>query len=380
MSSPATTYPWNDPEIRKHYHPKLIEMYEENEYAQYLAEHPVDVEGLSEIEKLRKNVAARFNYSTLKGHKYPVEELKDEIDISDSTITSYDGFEIPIKIYKHKTRTDTDSLHINYHGGGFSLGGGLTFDTNNLILLCAKTGVTIIDVDYRLVPEHHYTVSFLDGFAVFKYISEHPEKFGINRNKISVGGASAGGKLSSTVGHLARDFNLPLKLVIANVPPGEDYSKHPDMKTVILNENFIKFNGDPGNTYSTVRFFEHFIVLGQTENPTEITDNLDKIEAYFGRIDFLEPLQKYHQGDLYLSPNFQGLASHAIITAENDVLGSAGLGYAKKLIDNLIPVQVKTIKGLGHGWSNQGGIFKEAEEGLFYLAKLLKDVENDEIF
>lgn len=373
------SYPWDDPEIRKRYHPKLIEIYEKNEIEKYLEENPIDVEGLSDIDKLRKSANVRLQFNKSKQTTLSVESFKNDITVEDSTITSYDGFEIPIKIYRHKTKK-TDSLHINYHGGGFCLGGGLSFDTPNLTFLTYSTGVTIIDVDYRLVPENHYTVSFLDGFAVFKYISENPDKFGINKNKISVGGSSAGGKLASTFGHLARDFNLPLKLVIAVVPPGEDYSKHPTFDTVILNENFKKFDGDPGLNFATVRYFEHFIVLGQTENPTQLTDNLDKIEAHFGRIDFLEPLQKFHQGDLYLSPNFQGLASHAIITGENDVLGSAGLGYGKKLIDNLIPVQVKTVKGLGHGWLWQTGLFKEAEEGLRYIAKLLTDVENDEIF
>ncbi|KAH3667891.1 hypothetical protein WICMUC_005169 [Wickerhamomyces mucosus] len=375
-------YPWDNPEIAKHYNPQLIELFQTQPaiVEKYINESPIDTTGLNETDAWRAGISQKFNIlrNILKTSK-PIDSFKDQIEITYSTIKSFDGYEIPIKIYKLKG-SDKKSLHVNYHGGGFSLGGGLQYDEVYLQWLVYLTGVTAIDVDYRLVPENHYTVAFLDSFASIKYIIEHPDEFGIDKDRISIGGASAGGKAVLTLGHLLRDFGLSVKLIIANVPPGEDYSKHETLDTVILNESFKKFDGDPGNTFSTVKRFESLIVKGQVDNPNQITDNLDKIQEYFGRIDFLHDLQKYHQGDLYLSPNFDGLTSHVIITGENDVLSSAGLGYAKKLVDNFIPVQVKTIRGLGHSWLWQTNLFEESWQGLKYIAKLVKDVDNNEIF
>ncbi|KAH3672315.1 hypothetical protein WICMUC_004286 [Wickerhamomyces mucosus] len=376
------TYPWEDPEIAKHYNPKQIEILlnQPKLLDQYFVENPFDTTGLNEIDIWRNQVNIGFEYlrDVLKISK-PIDSFKDQIKISSSSIKSFDGYEIPIKIYKLKG-SDKNSLHVNYHGGGFSLGGGLNFDENYIPWLVYLTGVTIIDVDYRLIPENHYTVAFLDGFASIKYIIEHSDEYQIDKERISIGGASAGGHLVLALGHLLRDFNLKVKFILANVPPAENYTNHETVDTIILNESFKKFENSPDHSYATIKKFRKYFVQSEVDNPNQIIDNLDNIKKYFGRLEFLKDLQKYYQGDTYLSPNFEGLVPHVIITGENDTFSSSGLGYAKKLIDNFIPVQSKTIRGLGHGWLWQTNQFEEAWEGLQYIAKLIRDVDNNEFF
>ncbi|KAL3471146.1 Alpha/Beta hydrolase protein [Aspergillus californicus] len=85
---------------------------------------------------------------------------------------------------------------INACGTGFIIPGhGL--DDSYCRLIADKAGHTVIDVKYRLAPEHPYPTALEDLVAVVRYILSHPEKY--DKNHISIGGFSAGGNIAASV-------------------------------------------------------------------------------------------------------------------------------------------------------------------------------------
>lgn len=84
----------------------------------------------------------------------------------------------------------------------------------------------MIDVEYRLVPEHAFPIGVQDSFAALQYIHSNGEKFNINPRRISLGGVSAGANIALVCAHLARDANLPLQLVAVGTPVIDDISKY----------------------------------------------------------------------------------------------------------------------------------------------------------
>jgi acetyl esterase/lipase len=81
--------------------------------------------------------------------------------------------------------------------------------------------VPIIDVAYRLVPENVFPIGILDSFAALQYIASPMgvEQFNINPTKMSIGGGPAGGNIALILAHLAREADIPLRLVAVEHRP-----------------------------------------------------------------------------------------------------------------------------------------------------------------
>lgn len=81
---------------------------------------------------------------------------------------------------------EPSALVVYFHGGGFVVG---NLDSHHAICLeiCAKTGLDVLAVDYRLAPEHPYPAHLEDALAVVDALDE----------KIILAGDSAGGTLAA---------------------------------------------------------------------------------------------------------------------------------------------------------------------------------------
>lgn len=90
------------------------------------------------------------------------------------------------------------------HGGGHVLG---TADTSVSIYadLVRELQVVMVLVDYRLSPETPAPGPLEDCYAALKWLHDNAETLGVDRQRIAVTGASAGGTLAAGVAMLARD-------------------------------------------------------------------------------------------------------------------------------------------------------------------------------
>lgn len=80
--------------------------------------------------------------------------------------------------------------------------------------------MVIVNVDYRLAPEYPYPTQIWDSWAGLKWVVANAKEIGVDAERISIGGLSAGGHLAAALSLLARDEpGFPaLKLQMLVVP------------------------------------------------------------------------------------------------------------------------------------------------------------------
>lgn len=88
------------------------------------------------------------------------------------------------------------------HGGGWVCGSPRTH--RKLACRFAEAGYLVINVDYRLAPEHPFPTPFEDCLHAVQWAAEQAPRWGGDPARLAVGGDSAGGNLSAAVAaHLA---------------------------------------------------------------------------------------------------------------------------------------------------------------------------------
>lgn len=112
---------------------------------------------------------------------------------------------VPARLHRPAGRhTDTLPLLIWFHGGGWVVG---SIDSHEPVAraLCRDTEVAVLNVGYRLAPEHPFPAAFDDALAAFRWAHSNAAELGVDPARIAVGGDSAGGNLSAAVSLAARD-------------------------------------------------------------------------------------------------------------------------------------------------------------------------------
>jgi len=108
----------------------------------------------------------------------------------------------PARLYDAMTASDDEARPtlLYLHGGGWVQGDLDTHDG-----LCGKmaawAGIRVISYDYRLAPEHKFPAGLDDCLACYQALVETPEKWGVDPDRIVVGGDSAGANLTAALMH-----------------------------------------------------------------------------------------------------------------------------------------------------------------------------------
>lgn len=84
------------------------------------------------------------------------------------------------------------------HGGGLVAGSPQSCQ-DVCGWLAAELGVVVVAVGYRLAPEHPFPAALDDCHAALRWMHEDAAALGLDRGRIAVAGASAGGGLAATL-------------------------------------------------------------------------------------------------------------------------------------------------------------------------------------
>ena len=145
-----------------------------------------------------------------------------------------DGGEIVARVY----RPDSDGplpCYLYLHGGGFWLG---TLEQGESACrgIATDAECVVVNLDYRLAPEHKFPTAPEDCYAALRWIVENAAALGLDPSRIAVGGGSAGGNLAAVVALMARDRGgPPLVLQVLEIAV-LDFTGKEDSRSVYLRD------------------------------------------------------------------------------------------------------------------------------------------------
>jgi acetyl esterase/lipase len=133
----------------------------------------------------------------------------DDIETSDHLVPGPAGApEVPIRVYRPKGATGLLPGIFDIHGGGMTTG---SIESEDIVAtaLAEGSGCVVVSVEYRLAPEHPDPAPIEDCYAALVAVADRAAEFGIDRERLLIYGASAGGGLAAGTTLMARDRGDP---------------------------------------------------------------------------------------------------------------------------------------------------------------------------
>lgn len=229
------------------------------------------------------------------------------------------------------------ALVVYYHGGGWVIGDIEAYDSLARTL-ATQLHAAVVNVDYRLAPEHRYPAAARDAWTALTWAHERRTEIAGGAVPMLVMGDSAGGNLAAVVAQQARDAGGPALAAQVLVYPVTDADldnrsyRHPDNQLLLGRDEMIWF-------------WDHYA-----------PDPADRL-----RPD--------------ASPNraasLAGLPPAVVLTAEHDPLRDEGAAYALRLQEAGVPVEYRQFDGQMHGFFTMLELLPAAADAFGFVADAL---------
>jgi acetyl esterase/lipase len=154
--------------------------------------------GLELTPEMLPMVRAQQDSMVQLGDPAAVGVSREEVAIEHGDVS------VPALLYRPGKAQGRGPAYLHIHGGGYVLGSAAASDAANLDI-CARLGLTVLSVNYRLAPEHPIPAPLEDCYAGLRWLHEQAQTLAIDPARIAVGGESAGGGLAAATAILARD-------------------------------------------------------------------------------------------------------------------------------------------------------------------------------
>lgn len=268
-----------------------------------------------------KNINPSFIKFMNKMGKGKIKEIED-VMTSSTFIPSYDGAKILVNVIEPLECKKEEILPclVYYHGGGYvidSIPQYFSFMAQYAKLAHCK----VVYVHYRTAYEKTADTCFEDAYAGLLWAYENAENLRIDKERIAVGGDSAGGGISAAITHISRDRKGP-KIAFQMLI-------YPVIDATLSTSSMQKFTDTPGwNAKANKKMWK------------EVKKSLSP-----DMLKYASPI---------LNPDFSGLCNAYVEVEEYDCLHDEGLNYAEKLRENGYEVQINDMKGTYHGFEQSG--------------------------
>ena len=135
----------------------------------------------------------------------PASRSSEDIVIQNRFIPSDDQQKkIRVRIYQPKSLFAPTPVLIWMHGGGYVMGKP-EMDDWRCAAYAREVGITVVSVDYHLAPKYPFPAAVMDCQAALTWVDSRSQELGIDRTRIAIGGASAGGGLAAALVQMAYD-------------------------------------------------------------------------------------------------------------------------------------------------------------------------------
>ncbi len=244
---------------------------------------------------------------------------------------------LPARLYEPTGVVGVSPLLVFFHGGGWVYG---DLDSHDAVcrFLAERAGVRVIAVDYRLAPEAPFPAAYDDCISAYVDIIERAGEWQIDRNRVAVGGDSAGGNLATLVAIEAARRGLPCAFQLLAYP-GTDMT---------------------ASATSRATFADGFF--------------LTKVFMDLARDNYAPDAAMWT--DPRISPLFAdlpaGLAPAFVATAGFDPLRDEGEAYVERMRAAGCEVEHVRYEGMIHGFFNMVGVGRTARVAVGEIADALR--------
>ena len=145
------------------------------------------------------------------------------LDVDDRAIPGPAGSpDVVVRVYRPQGATAARPGVLWIHGGGFCVG-SIESEHVGAAALAKALGVVVVNVEYRLAPEHPFPAGLEDCYAALQWLHGSAEELVVDTGRIAVMGQSAGGGLAAALALLARDRGGPaLCFQVLGIPELDD--------------------------------------------------------------------------------------------------------------------------------------------------------------
>ncbi|RAH52082.1 esterase [Aspergillus piperis CBS 112811] len=335
------------PSVLPHLDPTFIELY--NKHVANTPSGPIDLAVL------------RSKYSVL--YSYGTGPAPEPARVYEATIPGHNGDLIPCRVYEPDSPGPWP-VHIDFHGGGWGLG---DLDTESHICkhIAVKAKVAVVDIGYRLVPEHAFPIGIQDSFAALQHLSSPAGRTqfpSLDTTRISLGGVSAGGNIALILAHLARDHQIPLRLVAVGTPVIDDISRYTTAHDSPF-PSMQEMEHAPTLNWARLKWFDQLKWRSLSSEDEDLRQKqLAEVKWYANALN---------------APNFTRLPRTVIYTAGCDPLRDEGEAYARKLVEGGCEVTVRRFESVPHPFMHMDKDLWQARQFIDLIAGHIKGALHD---
>lgn len=218
---------------------------------------------------------------------------------------------LKVEIYSPKDKKDLPCL-LYLHGGGFGFKAA-PYHKKLACIYAKNVNIKVVLPDYRLTPKYPYPYAKEDAINTYNWICENYKSLNINKEKIAVGGDSAGAVLATYICDL-ENSNTCCQMLIYPVTDAR-------MKSASME----KFTDTPmWNSKNNRKMWELYL---------KNADEKQKIDA--------SPMQAKLP---------KKISNTYIEVAEYDPLHDDGIMYYNRLANNGVKVELNKTSGTVHGY------------------------------
>lgn len=279
------------------------------ELASYLSEpFPND---LDDIIGTRRILAARRDQE-IAGRVEATETLR----WWDEDIVGPGGTLLTLRFYVDDVTPGPRGALLFFHGGAFAFG-DLESEHNRCRYLARGSGCIVVSVNYRLAPENPFPAALDDATTALEWLFEHADSLGVDRARIGIGGASAGGALATVTALRARDEDGPeLRAQFLIYPAVDDQASDGSIAQYLHSE--------PWDGERTRKMWRLYLSTPSGNESRHAS-----------------PMR---------SDDLSGLPVTYVLVAEEDPLRDEALNFAKRLLNAGVSVDLRLIAGTYHGF------------------------------
>lgn len=267
------------------------------------------------VPNTKKWMVPAFN-ALFKWH-FKSTKAPQNIEVSSHQINGFENKHIEVLVFKPRNISSNAPCLVYCHGGGFFIEAAQAHK-KMMFEYAQKANCVIVFPHYRVSLNNPFPTSLEDCYSTLKWTNDNTKLLGIDKDKIAIGGDSAGGNLAACIAQMALDrqeISLCFQLLV-----------YPVCDHKLSTVSMQTFQATPlWNAPSSKLMWDVYLKGKDRKNLP----------------NYVSPLQR---------TDLNGLPPAYIETAEFDCLRDEALLYSQKLKDTNIKVELNQTKGTIHAY------------------------------